>query len=283
MEVDRTKVRGQNSKEGEPGLLMPKKEECLIHSETQKENCSKIVKTDSHKIKFGDWNSKLLICCEHASNRLPDDWTWPEADIQLSNTHWAVDKGAKEVATLLSRNLNVHCLLARFTRLLIDANRNLESDTLFRDTCDGNQVQLNRKENLTNSDIQKRISRYYIPFHNALDELLQKYPIDNVFSIHSFTPNYEGKARSLEIGVLFDKDTELGHQICSALKDLGYDAQLNQPWAGNVGLGIIIEKTQQKHKRTIAFELNQSFAGQAGWRNTLVNNLAKIFKNLNLV
>jgi len=224
-----------------------------------------------------------LICCEHASNRLPDDWTWPEADIQLSNTHWAVDKGAKEVATLLSRNLNVHCLLARFTRLLIDANRNLESDTLFRDTCDGNQVQLNRKENLTNSDIQKRISRYYIPFHNALDELLQKYPIDNVFSIHSFTPNYEGKARSLEIGVLFDKDTELGHQICSALKDLGYDAQLNQPWAGNVGLGIIIEKTQQKHKRTIAFELNQSFAGQAGWRNTLVNNLAKIFKNLNLV
>jgi len=202
-----------------------------------------ISKNDSHKIRLGERNSKVLLCCEHASNRLPDDWTWPEADAQLVDTHWAVDKGAKEVAALLSFKLNVHCLSARFTRLLIDPNRSLESDTLIRDTCDGNRVQLNRKENLKNSDIQKRISNYYLPFHNALDELLQKYnQIDTVFSIHSFTPNYEGKARSLEIGVLFDKETELATQICSALKGLGYDAQLNQPWAGNVGLGIILEK-----------------------------------------
>jgi len=82
---------------------------------------------------------------------------------------------------------------------------------------------------------------------------------------------------------LFDKETELATQICSALKGLGYDAQLNQPWAGNVGLGIILEKNQKLHKRAIAFEFNQMFASQAGWRNTLVNNLVTIFKNLNLV
>ncbi len=39
--------------------------------------------------------SRVLLTCEHASNRLPTPYQWPSADNRLVEDHWAYDPGSE--------------------------------------------------------------------------------------------------------------------------------------------------------------------------------------------
>ncbi|KCV69328.1 hypothetical protein H696_03760 [Fonticula alba] len=92
--------------------------------------------------------SLVHLVCEHASNRIPPppysaDGTWPEEDQWLVNTHWALDIGAEALTRELSAALKAKTVLARFSRLMCDANREIGSDTMFRKVADGVPIALN--------------------------------------------------------------------------------------------------------------------------------------------
>ena len=182
----------------------------------------------------GDLDGRLVFTCEHASNALPDPWTWPEADRWLVDTHWASDIGAGAFTRRVARLMNAPAVLSRFSRLLIDPNRSLDSDTLFRQNADGHQVQLN--ESLLEAERQQRIERFYQPYHAAVSAMVARSRGDTVFSIHSFTDNYEGDARVLELGVLFDDDEEAAYRLIRHLERAGFHVLANEPWSGKGGL-----------------------------------------------
>ena len=79
----------------------------------------------------GAGDAGVVLTCEHASNRLPEPWKWSERDQRLIDDHWAWDIGAADFSRELADRLGAVAVLARFTRLLVDANRPLDSDTLF--------------------------------------------------------------------------------------------------------------------------------------------------------
>ena len=58
-------------------------------------------------------------------------------------TQWSVDLGADELTVELAQALGSPAVLARFSRLLVDANRPADSSTLFRDEAEGRPVRLN--------------------------------------------------------------------------------------------------------------------------------------------
>ena len=182
----------------------------------------------------GDLDGRLVFTCEHASNALPDPWMWPEADRWLVDTHWASDIGAGAFTRRVARLMNAPAVLSRFSRLLIDPNRSLDSDTLFRQNADGHQVQLN--EALLEAERQQRIERFYEPYHAAVSTMVARSRGDTVFSIHSFTDNYEGDARVLELGVLFDDDEEAAYRLIRHLERAGFHVLANEPWSGKGGL-----------------------------------------------
>jgi len=219
-------------------------------------------------------SSPFVLTCEHASERLPAGWTWQAVDARLHGTHWAFDLGAAEATLALAERLGAPAVLARFTRLLIDANRPLDSDTLLRPMADGVPIALGA--HVTEDDKRRRIDGYYAPFHAAVDSALAaSRTAQIVLSMHSFTPLYEGQPRSVEVGVLFDEDPELGEELFRALDDGRYDLRRNEPWSGYGGLMYSPQSHARRFGlRAVELELRQDLATQAAWRDELVERVA---------
>jgi predicted N-formylglutamate amidohydrolase len=177
----------------------------------------------------------LVLTCEHASNRLPAPWRWPEADHRLVGDHWAYDPGASELTSELAMRLDAPAVLANFTRLLVDPNRATDDQDLFRTVADGKPVRLNDAISAIERDA--RIQGYWQPYHDAVDALVRAVRPRLLVSIHSYTTNYEGQPRAVEIGVLHRGQLPLATAFRDHLAEsTGRDVRINEPWSGELGL-----------------------------------------------
>lgn len=52
--------------------------------------------------------------------------------------------------------------------------------------------------------------------------------------MHSFTPVYKGKPRTLELGILHDRDTSLSSKLIKSFPNV--DARLNEPYGPKDGV-----------------------------------------------
>lgn len=174
--------------------------------------------------------AKVLLTCEHASNRLPQGWRWSAADARLADMHWAFDPGAAALAGELAEAMEAPLVLARFCRLLVDPNRAVDSYTLLRARCDGIPVELN--VGVSAADLDRRLRGYYHPFHDAVDRAAEAVQPELVFSVHSFTPIYEGTARQVELGILHVDQPALAERWQEAGRRAGFDTRINEPYSG---------------------------------------------------
>lgn len=182
----------------------------------------------------GDAEARVVLTCEHAGSELPRPWAWPNEDLWLVDTHWACDIGADAFTRRLAALLDAPAVLSRFSRLLVDPNRPLDSETLFRKDADGRPVHLNAT--IDEMERVRRLNDFYHPYHAAAKMMVANSAAETVFGIHTFTPTYEGNSRSLEVGVLFDSDDELGNALVEHLQRASFVAASNQPYSGKEGL-----------------------------------------------
>jgi predicted N-formylglutamate amidohydrolase len=224
----------------------------------------------------GDFGTRVVFTCEHASARLPAPWIWPEQDQWLVDTHWASDIGAAAFTREVAELMNAPAVLSRFSRLLIDPNRPLDSDTLFREIADGKTVHLN--ESLLQTERQRRVDRFYRPYHAAVRAMVERSQGDTVFSIHTFTDEYEGDVRVLEIGVLFDEDDEPALRLVRHLEQAGFHVLPNQPWSGKAGLAYSAVRHAQEFGRTaLEIEARQDLIVDESFAARLAQALASFF------
>jgi len=212
----------------------------------------------------------LLLTCEHASNHLPTkshaDWAWGQSELEagIPEQHWGIDIGAYDFCMELLKSLSdrnaeiansskcngqgcLSAITAEFSRLLLDCNRPIGSDTMFRDKCDGVTVELNK--NITEEEKERRIKTLYEPYHNAIAEQVEKKKPKLVFSVHSFNPEYEGEKREMEVGILFDESGEkLGSLITKSMREDGIRAEENEPWSGKKGFIFAVDKATRDTK-----------------------------------
>ena len=178
--------------------------------------------------------ANIILVSEHASNYIPPEFN----NLGLSNDqlklHIAWDIGIGQVTRNLSQMLDAPAVLARFSRLLIDANRGLDQDGLIPTISDGHNVKSN--QNLSKEDVNRRIERFYKPFHDATDNIIRKKqkathaPI--IFNMHSFTPEMNGVQRPWHCGMLWNKDSRVADALKSRLENRGYLVGDNQPYSG---------------------------------------------------
>jgi len=224
----------------------------------------------------GDFDSPLVFTCEHASAELPEPWMWPEQDRWLVDTHWACDIGAAEFTRRVARQMNAPAALSRFSRLLVDPNRPLDSDTLFRENADGKTVHLN--EALLETERRRRIERFYEPYHQAVSAMVERSRGDTVFSIHTFTDDYEGDARVLEIGVLFDEDEEPARRLIRHLEEAGFHVLANEPWSGKSGLAYSpVRHAREFGRHALEIEARQDLIVDDSFAARLAEALAAFF------
>lgn len=232
---------------------------------------------DAFEVIDGAPDAPIFLTCEHASERLPDGYAWHPNDQRLVGTHWAFDLGAADLVWDLARALNAPAALSRFSRLLVDPNRPETSDTLFRAQAEGGIVELNR--DLSDQEKASRLDRFYRPYHDAIDRHLTGHGSTVLFSIHTFTPVYEGEQRKVEVGVLFDTQDELAERAAQAIREAGFVTELNEPYSGKAGLIYAAEHHAGAHgKKALELEVRQDLAVRPEVRLRLVDALARFFR-----
>lgn len=223
----------------------------------------------------------LVLTCEHASSRVPPGFgvdgegRWPEEDAWLTDTHWVIDLGIADLTRELAMLAGWPAVLARFTRLLVDLNREEGHPDLFRATADGRPVALNA--DLDDAERERRLAALYRPYHAAVDASLAERPGAAVVSMHSFSPLYEGQRRTLEAGVLFDEHEDIARAVHADLLAAGLDVRQNEPWSGKAGLIHAAQVHGRRHDRVyIELEFRQDLLADPAFRRRVVEILARV-------
>ena len=184
----------------------------------------------------GGGRSPCVLIAEHASNRVPK--TLGMLGLQASDLtrHIAWDIGAEQVARRLSRLIDAPLVLQRYSRLAYDCNRPPDSADAMPEISETTHIPGNRS--LSPADRLARIREIYRPFHAAIGDLLDVRAAEGtqsvVVTVHSFTPVYKGKARSVELGLLHDRDTRLAERLITSFP--GVDARFNEPYGPEDGV-----------------------------------------------
>lgn len=216
-----------------------------------------------------------VITCEHASHELPAPWRWHDADRWLSDTHWAYDIGAVELARELAAELGAALVAARFSRLLVDANRAADSDSLFLERVQDQQVELNRR--LDAAERERRMA-YWRSYHDQIDQVVRQSDASIVLAIHSFTDVYAGRRRDFDIGVLFDQEEQLAQDLAVALQRVG-EVRLNEPYSGKQGMIYSATRHAADHgRRALEIEARQDRLQDPEFRRALVSAVGAAMK-----
>lgn len=184
----------------------------------------------------GRGRSPYVLIAEHASNRLPKKLgTLGLAESELER-HIAWDIGAEQVARRLSQMIDAPLVLQGYSRLAYDCNRPPDAPDAMPETSETTHIPDNRS--LSPADKLARIREIYRPFHAAIADLLDARSAEGIRSlvvtIHSFTPVYKGEARSVELGILHDRDRRLAEKLIASFP--GVDARYNEPYGPEDGV-----------------------------------------------
>ena len=183
----------------------------------------------------------FVIVCDHASNRIPDEYrSFGFADDALS-THIAWDPGALAVSRRLSALLDAPLLWPDVSRLVIDCNRPIGASSLIVTESEGRPVPAN--SNLSEAQRAERVQRVHVPYHEAINACLKRRHAPALIAIHSFTPVYLGKSRPWEIGIVFGDDRRLADDFIRALQaDPALTVGINQPYAPSDQVYYTVER-----------------------------------------
>jgi predicted N-formylglutamate amidohydrolase len=184
----------------------------------------------------GNGTSPYVLVCEHANNLLPKSLGTLGLPVEDLQKHIAWDIGAEGVARLLSKLLDAPLALQRYSRLAYDCNRPPESDSAMPEMSEATVIPGNK--NLSAADKMQRVENIYRPFHAGVAHLLDGRACagkaTSMVTIHSFTKTYRGKDRSVELGILFDRDSRIADKLIKGFPKT--DARLNEPYGPKDGV-----------------------------------------------
>ena len=202
--------------------------------------------------------SIFLVTCEHASNQVPHVYQGLFFDAEkVLESHEGWDPGALSLAKDISYALNCDLIVYEYSRLLIEVNRSSWHHQLFsrftRDLDAHTRMYL--------------INTYYNPYRQKVEDSIKKFVFEGYqvihLSIHSFTPNYFGQEREVEIGLLFDPQRACESHFCedwlNYLKgNSKLDVRYNQPYQGIDDGFTTYLRTQFSNEEYLGIELEVS-------------------------
>ncbi len=182
---------------------------------------------------------RIILVCEHASNHLPARWGDLGLGAEARRAHIAWDPGALDLAQALSARLDAVLVHARVSRLIQDLNRAPDMPGAMPAKSEVFEVPGNA--GVSAAERAARTKAVYLPFHQALHGViadriaLGTAPV--IVTVHSFTPVYFGKTRTVEFGVIHDADPTLAQAICGAARRMTtLKTDLNAPYSAADGV-----------------------------------------------
>lgn len=235
----------------------------------------------------GDPDIGLVVLCDHARNRMPEEYGGLGLPARELERHIAYDIGVERVARRLCDGLRVPGVLSGFSRLLIDPNRGEDDPTLVMRLSDGAIVPGNAE--IDEAERKRRLERFYRPYHAAIGRLLDRATAAGrppaVFSIHSFTPLWKGVPRPWHAGVLWKQDPRFAVPLMEELKR---DPHLvigdNEPYSGGLEGDTLDVHATRRGLPDGLIEIRQDLIADAAgadlWAERLVTILPQVLDRM---
>ncbi len=191
----------------------------------------------------------IVISSPHSGTFFPEEVKKSMLAKTLSNpddTDWFIDK-----LYSFAPELGIRMISAHYNRWVIDLNRNSKSEPLYNDgriitdlvpQTNFNGDSLYTSEAPDDSEINRRIVRYYHPYYQKLEEMLQtakaKFGHVLLFDAHSIRRHVPGvRKEPFPALILGDNDGQSASKAIidtalSALLDSHYELQHNHPFKG---------------------------------------------------
>lgn len=200
---------------------------------------------DAYEIYGTQGVPEIIFTCEHASNAVPFPISMSPKEKDILNDHWGWDIGISQLTKQLCHSLKALSIHSRCSRLLCDNNRDINHPTLILKEADGTPLKFNH--NLSEAQVAERLDQYYHPFHQAVDDLIKSHrpqphtstntPSSPVLiSMHSFTPVWKHNLRTMDIGVLYELESNDTTLLFEEIKAQGFFVEKNEPYSGKQGM-----------------------------------------------
>ena len=217
--------------------------------------------------------SDFVLTADHAGREIPrrlGRLGLPESELAR---HIAWDIGIAGVTERLSAALDAVAVLQRYSRLVIDCNRDPLVASSMPAVSETTEVPGNR--DLSAEERAARVTEIFAPYHARIETLLgarAKAGRRTVFvAMHSFTPVFKGESRAMQVGVLYNRDARLARIMLELLRAEG-DLVVgdNAPYAvsdtSDYGVPVHAERRGLPH---VEIEIRQDLiadeAGQVAW------------------
>lgn len=212
---------------------------------------------------------RLVITCEHASNRVPARWARPFGGHDgVLESHRGWDPGARAIARGLAARFGAPLALGQVTRLLVDLNRSLHNPSVFSSFA----------RELSSAERAALVDRYWRPHRAAVDGFVERalatHPRREVLhlAVHSFTPALHGRTRNADVGLLYvpsrAAEAEVARALAASLTEAlpSLRVRFNYPYRGaSDGLGRALRERFGDRLASLALEVNHGALGTPLW------------------
>ena len=229
-----------------------------------------------------DGRSPFLLTADHAGNAVPAAFDTLGLDDDERARHIGWDIGVGPLGLLLSEAMDAVFVRQTYSRLVIDCNRDPESENAIPPISDGTPVPAN--QSLSGAERAARVAEIHSPYHQAIDaEIARRARIGQdtiLVSLHSFTPalRADGEHRPWPIGVLHDRgDASFAKRLLTVLRQDGEMVGDNEPYTMNSVGYTVPRHAYAAGLRYAELEIRQDLLIEASdlaeWRDTLAKAL----------
>lgn len=201
----------------------------------------------------------FIVTAEHASASLPESLEKTlRTFLNTCETHQVFDSGSLAIAEELANKLKCPLVVGTHSRLAVDLNRSIGNPFQFCPIV----------YDLSETQKAQLLNELFLPFREEATQLIEG-AIGEAqavvhLSIHSFTKTWEGRKRSVDLGILFDDQRPIETKFCKALIKLlkivlpELNIQANEPYHGREDGHTTALRKQYPHNRYIGIELEFS-------------------------
>lgn len=230
-------------------------------------------------------SAPVLLVCDHASKAVPRCLDGLGLDDAALSQHIGWDIGAAEVTRRLAAHLDAAAVLAGYSRLVIDLNRQPGDPTSIPEISDNVAVPGNF--GLDEYEAELRLAHLFRPYHNAVTATLARLwhhgerAAPAVIAVHSFTPVMNCCPRPWHAGILWNRDPRMAVPL---LKSLARRRDLcigdNEPYSGRLIAYTIDRHASAAGLPHVSIEIRQDLiaddAGAELWAGILAEALTPI-------
>ncbi|MBW5437975.1 N-formylglutamate amidohydrolase [Bradyrhizobium canariense] len=233
----------------------------------------------------GNSASDFLLSCEHAGNAVPAVLNGLGLGAGALNQHIAIDIGILGVSEVISGLIGAPLVFQRYSRLVAECNRRVESDQVIPCISDGTVIPGNQA--LSKVARMRRIEEIVLPYHQEIAGRLNRSRDDGAetifVSMHSFTPslNSAPASRPWHVGLCTGPDERFSRHVETALRaEVGVIVGFNEPYNVDMteeyAIPIHAEARQLPYcQLEIRQDLIKSDAGQIEWGRRVACALEK--------